>query len=90
MGSGCVVVTSDREVRRAAETAGAAAIYSGEFGARLQTSLTGTARKHLDQWAMSGTGMARWHFNPSNSLAVSASTNELWRDPFVAAFQDGR
>ncbi|MEE9548843.1 MAG: NYN domain-containing protein [Candidatus Binatia bacterium] len=37
MGSGCVVVTSDREVRRAAEVAGAAAIYSGEFGARLQT-----------------------------------------------------
>jgi predicted RNA-binding protein with PIN domain len=37
MGNGCVVVTSDREVRRAAEVAGAAAIYSGEFGAKLQT-----------------------------------------------------
>jgi predicted RNA-binding protein with PIN domain len=31
-GSGCVVVTSDREVRRAVEKFGAAAIYAGEFG----------------------------------------------------------
>jgi uncharacterized protein len=30
-GSGCVVVTSDREVRRAVERFGAAAIYAGEF-----------------------------------------------------------
>jgi predicted RNA-binding protein with PIN domain len=36
MGSGCVVVTSDREVRRAVESTGATAIYSGEFDARLQ------------------------------------------------------
>lgn len=30
-GSGCVVVTSDREVRNAVEKCGAVAIYSGEF-----------------------------------------------------------
>ena len=30
-GSGCVVVTSDREVRRAVEKFGAAAIYADEF-----------------------------------------------------------
>lgn len=36
MGSGCVVVTSDREVRRAAEASGAVAIYAGEFGAKLR------------------------------------------------------
>jgi uncharacterized protein len=30
-GSGCIVVTSDREVRRAVERFGAAAIYAGEF-----------------------------------------------------------
>jgi predicted RNA-binding protein with PIN domain len=30
-GSGCVVVTSDREVRRAVERFGAVAIYAGEF-----------------------------------------------------------
>ncbi len=36
MGSGCVVVTSDREVRSAAEGSGAVAIYAGEFNAKLR------------------------------------------------------
>ncbi len=36
MGSGCVVVTSDREVRSAAEASGAVAIYSGEFSTKLR------------------------------------------------------
>lgn len=31
LGTGCVVVSSDREVRRAVERAGAVAIYAGEF-----------------------------------------------------------
>jgi predicted RNA-binding protein with PIN domain len=35
-GSGCVVVTSDREVRRAVEKFGAAAVYAGEFNAILR------------------------------------------------------
>ena len=37
-GSGCVVVTSDREVRRAVERFGAAAIYAGEFSEILRNS----------------------------------------------------
>ena len=37
MGSGCVVVTSDREVQRAIEASSAVAIYAGEFGARLKS-----------------------------------------------------
>ncbi len=37
MGSGCVVVTSDREVRRAVEASDAAAIYSGEFRSILKS-----------------------------------------------------
>ena len=36
MGSGCIVVSSDREVRSAAEASGAVAIYSGEFSAKLK------------------------------------------------------
>ncbi|MGH7824042.1 MAG: NYN domain-containing protein [Candidatus Binatia bacterium] len=36
-GSGCVVVTSDREVRSAVERFGATAIYSGEFGAIMRS-----------------------------------------------------
>ncbi|NIO10522.1 MAG: hypothetical protein GTO40_21950 [Deltaproteobacteria bacterium] len=35
-GSSCVVVTSDREVRRAAEGSSAVAIYAGEFNAVLR------------------------------------------------------
>jgi hypothetical protein len=38
IGSGCVVVTSDRELRRAVEASGAVAIYSGEFSAKLRGS----------------------------------------------------
>jgi predicted RNA-binding protein with PIN domain len=36
-GSGCVVVTSDREVRRAVEKFGAIAIYAGEFADIMRT-----------------------------------------------------
>ncbi len=36
MGSGCVVVTSDREVRRAAEGSSAVAVYAGEFNTILR------------------------------------------------------
>ena len=35
-GSGCVVVTSDREVRTAVEKFGVAAVYAGEFAAILR------------------------------------------------------
>lgn len=37
LGSGCVVVTSDREVRRGVETSGAVAVYAGEFSAKLRS-----------------------------------------------------
>ncbi len=37
MGSGCVVVTSDREVRRSVEGSGAVAIHAGEFSAKLKS-----------------------------------------------------
>jgi uncharacterized protein len=36
-GSGSVVITSDREIRRAVERFGAVAIYAGEFNAILRT-----------------------------------------------------
>ncbi|TAK07513.1 hypothetical protein EPO44_03905 [bacterium] len=48
MGSGCVVVTSDREVRSAAEASGAVAIYAGEFSAKLRDlELKGTGFQGL-------------------------------------------
>src|SRR5262249_15920801 len=36
-GAGCVVVTSDREIRSAIERFGAVALYAGEFGEMLRT-----------------------------------------------------
>ncbi|HWO43736.1 MAG TPA: NYN domain-containing protein [Candidatus Eisenbacteria bacterium] len=41
-GSGCVVVTSDREVRSAVERFGATAIYAGEFASILRRLEHGT------------------------------------------------
>lgn len=36
MGNGCIVVTSDRELRTAVEASGAVAIYAGEFETKLR------------------------------------------------------
>jgi predicted RNA-binding protein with PIN domain len=49
-GSGCVVVTSDREVRRAVEKFGAAAIYAGQFSQVLRNlELSSEADSHADR-----------------------------------------
>jgi len=37
MGNQCIVVSSDREVRMSAETAGSVTMYSGEFKAKLRS-----------------------------------------------------
>lgn len=37
VGSGCIVVTSDREVQKSIESFGAVPIYSGEFHAKLRS-----------------------------------------------------
>jgi hypothetical protein len=41
MGNSCLVVTSDREVQKAARDSGGTAIFSGEFENRLRAALTG-------------------------------------------------
>ena len=46
MGSACVVVTSDRELRQAVEASGATAIYASEFKAKLYAS--GKARAAIE------------------------------------------
>ncbi len=43
MGNTCLVVTSDREVQKAARASGGTAIFSGEFEDRLKAALTGEA-----------------------------------------------
>lgn len=48
-GSGCVVVSSDREVRRGVEACGAVPVYAGEFRARL-------ADHAGDDWTEDGEG----------------------------------
>jgi hypothetical protein len=65
-GSGCVVVSSDREIRSAVEKFGAAAIYAGEFSAILR-------RIHQ---AGTGGGSSEVEFQPArkgNPLRLSKS-----------------
>jgi len=47
-GSGCVVVTSDREIRRAVERFGVVAIYAGEFDRILRSVEGGFADEPFD------------------------------------------
>ncbi len=55
MGSGCVVVTSDRQVRSSAEASGAVAIYAGEFTAKLRAlELKGTGFQGLRDKGLEG------------------------------------
>ena len=51
MGSACIVVTSDRELRQAVEASGATAIYTSEFKAKLYGS--GEARPAIDHSSLS-------------------------------------
>src|SRR5262249_8594142 len=47
IGSACIVVTSDRELRQAVEASGATAIYTSEFKAKLDGS--GRTREVIEQ-----------------------------------------
>jgi predicted RNA-binding protein with PIN domain len=49
MGNACVVVTSDREVQKAARASGGTAIFSGEFEARLNAVLSGGSHGPADK-----------------------------------------
>ncbi len=52
MGNQCVVVTSDRELRRSVESSGAVAVYVGEFLAKMRTDPTTTdAAEDDDEFA---------------------------------------
>ena len=66
-----------------------------EFGIRssynesFQTGFAGKARRRDNRWRVAGHGEATWKFGAENSFLLSADVNELWRDPFSAAFFDG-
>ncbi|MFQ5770721.1 MAG: tetratricopeptide repeat protein, partial [bacterium] len=48
------------------------------------------AQKQQSEWNFSGKGMLRWYFSPSNYFTISSALNELWNDPLIATFYQGR
>ena len=64
MESGCVVVSSDREVRRAAEAVGAVAVYAGGFSARLRGIESGILFKEEDRAEFSDSAPKEKRGNP--------------------------
>jgi len=63
---------------------------SSRWNSKLQTEWGAAAQRHEDNWYLSGQGSMRWYFHPANSITLSTSLNQLWSDPFVAAFYQGR
>lgn len=70
LGSQCVVVSSDREVKRAAEKAGAAAVGAGEFSPRLRRE---EASDRLEGEADDEEIMPRSHPKKGNPRRLSKS-----------------
>ncbi|MBI2089216.1 MAG: NYN domain-containing protein [Deltaproteobacteria bacterium] len=62
MGSGCVVVSSDREVRSGAEACGAVPVYAGEFRAKL--GQPASANSAEDDEGLKGLRVERKRGNP--------------------------
>ncbi|MFQ5674383.1 MAG: tetratricopeptide repeat protein, partial [bacterium] len=63
---------------------------SSSFSKNLKTSVGAKVQQNGDNWYLAMRGKATWDFDPANSLALSATFNEIWNDPFSAAFQQGR
>lgn len=67
-----------------------AAQLSSSFNKNLKASAGAKVRQNGDNWYLTIRGRTQWNFNLSNSLSLSTDLNELWNDPFTAAFQKGR
>lgn len=59
------------------------------YNESFQTAFSSRARRRDNRWRVGGHGEAAWKFGADNSFLLSADVNELWRDPFSAAFFDG-
>lgn len=60
------------------------------YSSELLTLFEAAAQRNRDDWNLSGKGLVRWYLTPSNTFTISSSVNELWNDPFVASFFQGR
>ena len=60
------------------------------FSKNLQTEVGAKVQQNGDNWYLVTNGKAEWNFDPSNGISLSANMNDLWNDPFTAAFQKGR
>ncbi len=62
---------------------------NSSYNATLRTGISAKARRRSNRWRLGGHAETIWKFNSSNSLMFSGDLNQLWSDPFSAAFFDG-
>jgi hypothetical protein len=80
MGGACLVVTSDREVQKAASTSGGTAVYSGEFEDRLRAALVGeTPPSPIDKDEAEDAAMVRTRFGVKKGNPFRRSRSERKR-----------
>lgn len=63
---------------------------TSSYNAKLQTIFGAKAQQADDTWHLAVNAEGEWKFNPTNTLKLSADLNDLWNDPFTAAFLQGR
>jgi len=77
-GSGCVIVTSDREIRSAVERFGAVAISAGDFNRILRSLEQGPAQDGFDEFDEAETGASK-SGNPNRLSKAERRRNEKLR-----------
>ncbi len=63
---------------------------SSRYNDKHETSFGVNTQRHQGEWNFSGSLMYRRHFSLVNNLTISSTLNELWNDPFIAVFYQGR
>ncbi len=63
---------------------------SSSFSKNFHTEVGAKVQHNGDNWYLATNGKAEWKFDPSNGISFSLNRNDVWNDPFTAAFQRGR
>ncbi len=63
---------------------------SSSLRSKLQSSVSVKTQNNGNDWFVSGTAKISWKINRNNTLTLHGTLNDLWFDPFSAAFFQGR
>jgi len=63
---------------------------TSSFRSKLQASVSAKTQQNSSDWFFTPSAGIRWRFNQTNSVALTATHNDLWFDPFRSAFFQGR